>query len=296
MKVSISQIRPSPFQVRQHIDRERLQALADEIKELGYWGSLRARKQGSHYELCFGHRRLEALKLAKIKEVDLEVVTLSDDDMQTYALVENLQREGLNDDEKSRGIQTLIERFEANGEKHPRERVAKLMGLSESRLSVLLSLPGLTRQSRNFIATGKISGTTAVVAKRIGGDERGEEMIATAVKHALPKPTLEKIQRELIAIEEPDIRKKVTNAVIAGKLRDPESVRQRERQLRAETAGPSAKDLRLLIREWTQRMESWQKQLAAAAEYLDYIEGDPTGAEKFKTAARELIDTLKRFL
>jgi ParB family transcriptional regulator, chromosome partitioning protein len=292
MKVLISSIRPNAFQVRKHVDREGVQALAHEIKELGYWGSLRARKQGNHYELCFGHRRLEALKLLKIKEVDLEVVDLSDDEMATQALVENLQREGLTDVEKAEGIKQLIERYEANGQKTGRQHVAALMGLSEPRIAELLSLSALTRQSKQFVARRQISGATAVRAMRIGG----EEMIATAVKHALPQKTLQGIQQELLAISEPKIREQVTKAVVAGRLRDPESVRMRERQLRAAKTGPVPTDLRVMVRKWTKSMREWMELLDVALEYRDYMETDPEGAEKFKTAARELIDKLKGFL
>jgi ParB family transcriptional regulator, chromosome partitioning protein len=292
MKVSIDRIRPNPFQVRKHIDRERLQALADEMKELGHWGSLRARKQGTYYELCFGHRRLAALKLAKIKDVDLEVVDLSDDEMATQALVENLQREGLTDTEKAKGIKDLIDRFERDGQKNGHERVQALMGLSRSRINELLSLLGLSAQSKQFVASGQISGSTAIRAKNLGG----EEMIATAVKHGLPQKTLQQIQQELTAIPDKKIREKVMRAVVAGRVRDPESVRLRERQLRAEQTGPAPRDLRLVIRTWTKTMQEWAKQLDQAAEYIDYIEGDAEGAATFKTATRELIDKLKRFL
>jgi ParB family chromosome partitioning protein len=292
MKIPINQIRPNPFQVRQHVDRERLQALANEIKALGYWGGLRARRQGSHYELCFGHRRLEALKLLKVKEVDLEVVNLSDDDMATQALVENLQREGLTDDEKGEGIKQLIERYEAKGHSDGLQHAGKLMGLSESRLYQLLSIQKLSPQAKRFVATRQLSGHAALKAKEIGGDA----MIATAVKHALPDLTLRKIQTELASISEPTIRQKVTKAIVAGKVRDPESVRTRVRQLRAAETGQAPSDLRLWIRKWTKSMRAWSQQLDQASEYIDYIEGDVEGAVKFKAATRELIDKLKRFL
>jgi ParB family transcriptional regulator, chromosome partitioning protein len=292
MKIPISQIRPNPFQARQHVDRERVQALANEIKELGYWGSLRARKQGNYYELCFGHRRLEALKLLKIREVDLEVLKLSDDEMATQALVENIQREGLTDDEKGEGIHQLIERYEAIGYSDARQHVAALMGLGESRIKQLLSIRKLSPASKQLVATRQLSGPTALKAKEIGGDA----MIATAVKHALPDLTLRKIQSELASIPEPKIREKVTKAIVAGKVRDPESVRTRVRQLRAAETGPAPSDLRLHVRRWTKTMQDWTKQLDQASDYIDYIEGDPEGAAKFKTAIRELIDKLKRFL
>ena len=287
MKVSISQVRPNPFQVRKHVDRERVQALADEIKLVGHWGSLRARKQGSHYELCFGHRRLDALKLLKVKEVDLEVVDLSDDEMATQGLIENLQREGLTDIEKAEGIKHLMERFGQT-----RQQVAGMMGLSESRISQLLGLTGLTQQSKKHIASGKIAGSTAHLAMQLGG----EEMLATAVKHAIPRNTLQAIQQELTAISEPKIREKITKAVIAGRVREPGKVREQERKIRAVQTGPAPTDLRLIIRKWTGTIHEWNKRLDEVLPFMDYVEGDPKTATEFKAVVRELIDKLKRFL
>jgi ParB/RepB/Spo0J family partition protein len=292
MKVLISQIKPNPFQVRKQMDPERVQALADEIKELGYWGELRGRKQGANYELCFGHRRLEALKLLKIKEVDFQVVPLSDEDMATQALVENLQREGLTDIEKAEGIDRLMNQLSPTDRREGIRRVAKLMGFSsEKRVDDLLSLIEMTPQSQRLIAQKHISGQVAIEAQRFGG----ESMIETAAKHDLPLHTLRKIRQEVEAIPEPKIQERVKKAVIAGRVRDPESVREQGRKIRA-AQGAVPRDLRLIIRQWTQTMEKWNGQLDEVFPYLDYIEGDVEGAKKFKTAARELIEKLKRFL
>lgn len=292
MKVSISQVRPNPFQVRKTVDRERIKALADEIKALGYWGSLRARKKGSQYELCFGHRRLEALKLLKVKEVDLEVVDLTDSQMATQGLVENMQREGLTDIEKAEGIKQLIKHLENDGEKHARRQVAEIMGLGEGRISQLLSLFELSQPSQRLIGRGEIGGVTALFAKRLGGDA----MIETAATHKMPLHTINKISMELAAIPDPDIRDKVTKAVVAGKVRDAESVRTQERKLRARRDGPAPTDLRLIIRKWTGTIEEWNKKLDEVLPFMDYVEGDPKTATEFKAVVRELIDKLKRFL
>lgn len=293
MKVPISQIRPNPFQVRRHVDRERVQALADEIKALGYWGSLRARKKGSQYELCFGHRRLEALKLLKVKDVDLDVLDLSDDDMATQALVENLQREGLNDLEKAAGLKQLINIVDdARGEGQGTKAVSALVGLSTQRIYNLLSLLDMRSASKKLIAQKRISGTVAIEAQGFGG----EEMVETAAQHQLPLHTLRNLRAEVEAIPESTIRDRVKKAVIAGKVRDPETVRQRARQARASTSGKAPTDLHIVIRQWTKTMEKWTTQLAEVLPYIDYVEEDATGAVAFKTATRALIDRLKHFL
>jgi ParB/RepB/Spo0J family partition protein len=292
MKVSISQIRPNPFQVRTQIDPERVQALAKEIKILGYWGGLRARKNGNHYELCFGHRRLEALKILKVKEIDLELVDLSDDEMAKQALVENLQREGLNDLEKAHGFKLLMSHSAVGGI----DGVASLVGLSSERVRQLLGLLDYPADAKRLVERGQVSGAVANQARAVGGFP----MIATAAKHALSQKTLQAIQSNLLAIPEPKIREKVQRAVISGKVLDPESVREHERKIRRDQEQRDGKrpppDLKAVIRQWTQTMEKWAQQLDAVLPYLDYIETDETGAAKFKAASRALIDKLKRFL
>ena len=299
MKVPIAKIRPNPFQVRKHVDRAAINALAAEIKTLGFWGSLRARKVDGEYELCFGHRRLEALKILKWKEVDIEIVKLSDDDMASYALVENLQREGLTDIEKADGIQRLMERFNPNGnEKIPdvRNRVAELLGLSVTRLYELLQVKTLSKRSQSLIAKKEIAGGTSIRAHQLGG----EAMVETAARHRLGYHTIGKMQAELAAIAEPPIRERVRKAVVAGKVRDPESIREEvrkvSRQVAERTGTRPPPDLRVVIRAWTKTMHAWAKQLDHVEPYRNYIDEDEDTAEAFRAAIRELTDKLKRFL
>src|SRR5713226_5680034 len=97
-RVRVKDIRPNPFQVRKTYDRQTIKALAQEIESVGLWaGALRGRRSEGTVQLCFGHRRFEAVKELSWKEVDVDIVELSDDEMATQSLVENLQREGLND-------------------------------------------------------------------------------------------------------------------------------------------------------------------------------------------------------
>ena len=295
MKVPIGKIEPNPFQVRKRYDRESIQALANEIKELGMWGALRARKHGSSYELAFGHRRLAALKLLKTKDVEIEVVDLSDDDMATQAVVENLQREGLTDIEKAEGLKFLIERFDQDGKRGGRTRVAGLVGLSVRRIDDLVGLLLAPVTIRKLIENRVISGATATVAKQLGG----EKMVKTAVKLKLAQHTISKMAQEVAAIPEPKIREQVKKAVISGRVRDPESVREHERKVRRQIAKKSGTnvppDLRFVIRTWTKDIIEWNKKLDAVIPYRDYIDEDKELAAAFRSACRDLIKKLEKF-
>ena len=68
--IPVKNVFPNPFQARKKMDRDAVKALADEIRENGLWpGALRGRMKGDRVELCFGHRRLAAIKSLGWKEV-----------------------------------------------------------------------------------------------------------------------------------------------------------------------------------------------------------------------------------
>ena len=70
--VPIKDILPNPYQARKKMDREAIRNLAEEIKASGLWpGSLRGRMRGSEVELCYGHRRLAAIKHAFVPKVSI---------------------------------------------------------------------------------------------------------------------------------------------------------------------------------------------------------------------------------
>ena len=64
--------------------------------------------QGRDDPVCFGHRRLAAVKHLGWKEVEVDVVKLSDKEMALQGLIENLQREELNDADRGDGIAAYI--------------------------------------------------------------------------------------------------------------------------------------------------------------------------------------------
>ena len=107
--IELKNIKPNPFNARVDYDEKPINDLAKEIDKVGFWaGALRGRMQNGKIELCFGHRRLAALKKLGRKEVQIDVVELSDEDMAMQGLAENLQRQGLNDMEKAEGVKQLV--------------------------------------------------------------------------------------------------------------------------------------------------------------------------------------------
>src|SRR4030095_13734659 len=161
--VEVKKIVSNPFNARTSYDEQSIKELADEIKESGFWsGSLRGREKNGKVELCFGHRRLAALKLLRIPKVEVDIQSLSDDEMAMQGLAENLQRRGLNEIDKVDGIKRLAERF-------TQEQIAKMLGY-ESRdiIEKFIEIANFPEPVKKLIAQGRISGRAASVAMQFG--------------------------------------------------------------------------------------------------------------------------------
>ena len=101
VRVPLEAIKENPFQPRTIVDEAALRDLADSIGEVGLLQRPVARQTENGYELAFGHRRVDAIRLLaqdgewEGDELDLEIRELSDEDMVTFALVENVKRKDL---------------------------------------------------------------------------------------------------------------------------------------------------------------------------------------------------------
>lgn len=95
-------------QPRQVFDDAQLTALAESIKGQGILQPLLVRQKGDKYEIVVGERRFRAAFRARLDTVPAVVCTLSDEEAQEAALMENLTREDLNPVDETIGIMNLI--------------------------------------------------------------------------------------------------------------------------------------------------------------------------------------------
>ena len=107
--LSLAQIEFPAYQLRQSVEPEALQRLADTISEHGMLEPLVVRwLEGDRYELVAGLRRYRAAQKAGWEKVPACVRELSDEAALELALQENLVREDLNPLEETDGILKLL--------------------------------------------------------------------------------------------------------------------------------------------------------------------------------------------
>jgi ParB family chromosome partitioning protein len=160
----IDKISPNPHQPRSHFDTDKLQQLADSIREKGVIQPLLVIKgSGNRYTLIAGERRLRAAKLAGCDEVPVVVMDeTSDTESLELALIENIQRHDLNPIEEALAYSRLMEEFHLT-----QEEVAKKVGRQRSTITNVLRLLQLPQALQDDVVQGTISEGHARVLLRI---------------------------------------------------------------------------------------------------------------------------------
>ena len=108
----ISMVESYAGQPRKHFDQEKLEELADSIREHGVIQPLTVRKLSSgYYQIIAGERRWRAARLAGLTEIPAVVIEADDRTAMELAMIENLQREDLNPMEEAEGYHALVDQY-----------------------------------------------------------------------------------------------------------------------------------------------------------------------------------------
>ena len=148
----IDAIRPNPYQPRGSFDEESIGLLADSIREVGLLQPVLVRPAGDGYELIAGERRWRAARRAGLRTIPALVRETDDNSALEQALVENVQREGLNPLEEAAAYQQLIEDF-----KLTHEQVASRVGKSRASISNMLRLLQLPPSIQRAVRESQLS-------------------------------------------------------------------------------------------------------------------------------------------
>jgi ParB family transcriptional regulator, chromosome partitioning protein len=95
--------------IRQYLDEQKVEELANSIREFGFRGTLWVRRKNGQYYLVAGGRRYVACQLAGVHVVSVDVIEVSDTQAIMLELAENFQRQDLNPLEETVGILSLLE-------------------------------------------------------------------------------------------------------------------------------------------------------------------------------------------
>ena len=132
---------------------EKIKELAESIKQNGLLQSITVRDIGDgFYELIAGERRLRAIKYLQYPITKAIVKELTDEQMATLALIENIQREELTPIEEAHAYQELL-----SINKLTQDELAKSLGKTQATVANKLRLLKLSDKVIDAINTKKIT-------------------------------------------------------------------------------------------------------------------------------------------
>ncbi|MCQ2439924.1 MAG: ParB/RepB/Spo0J family partition protein [Oscillospiraceae bacterium] len=173
----ISRVEPRAAQPRKEFDPEKLEELADSIREYGMIQPITVRSMDrGYYQIIAGERRWRAARMAGLKEVPVRIVECDDRLASEMALVENLQRDDLKPLEEARGYRTLMEQYALT-----QEEVSLRVQKSRSAVANSLRLLSLGEEALKLVENGSLS---AGHARALLGLTEPEKQAAAARKVA----------------------------------------------------------------------------------------------------------------
>jgi ParB family chromosome partitioning protein len=152
LEVKINDVEPNQDQPRKVFDQEKLEALAQSIKDHGVVQPILVRKEGQRYIIVAGERRWRASKIAGLKTIPVVVKDLSSREVMEIALIENLQREDLNPIEEAEAYQKLMEEYGLT-----QEEVARVVGKSRAAIANSVRLLNLSEPIKEMISDGRLT-------------------------------------------------------------------------------------------------------------------------------------------
>ncbi len=171
VEIPIIQIRPCRTGARKYYSSEKLQELANSIRNNGLLQPVMVRKVTSmEYELIAGERRLRACVICGKTHIPCIVISCSDDEAKVYSLEENIQRTDLNFIEAAQGVSSYI-----RSERISQNEAARQLGKEPAEISEMLDILRLEDPERDLILRHHLSLGHAKALLRI--DDRLERRL-----------------------------------------------------------------------------------------------------------------------
>lgn len=209
LAIDIERIKPNPFQPRKEIAKDKVDELAQSIQASGLIQPIVVRRFEDGYQLVVGERRYLACKQLGWKKIAAAVKIITDNDMATTALIENLQRENLNMIEEANAYLSLMKSFNLT-----QEILAQRLGKSQSTIANKIRLLKLSPEVRSKIQEHSLTERHARALLKLDTTDRQLKMIEEVVNRGLTVNQAEKRIDKLTGGSEKKGRLKKSKPVI----------------------------------------------------------------------------------
>jgi len=186
IKIPLNKIKDNPFQPRIEMDQQKINELAQSIKNDGLLQPIPVIKNNDGtYTSIAGHRRREATKSLDKTEIEAHIIeNVTDKELATLAIAENLQREQLNIIELAMQYKTLL----TNGVFKSQRELAEAVGRNYAEISKTISALSLPEEVIEDIKQNQTTKDVKIISMlKKAGDKEDIEKTYEWIKEQRPK-------------------------------------------------------------------------------------------------------------
>lgn len=192
LEVKITEVMPNKNQPRKNFDEDKLEALAESVKEHGIIQPIIVKKSGEFYTIIAGERRWRAAKIAGLKKIPVIVRDYEEVEIREIALIENLQREDLNPIEEALGYRSLMDEYNLT-----QEQISERLGKSRSAIANSVRLLSLDDYTAAKLVAGEITEGHARCALSVPAGVVREFFVNRIIEDGLNVRQAEKLAKDL---------------------------------------------------------------------------------------------------
>ena len=200
-----SMLEPNKEQPRKSFDSEKIDELAQSIKQYGIIQPIIVCKKDDYYQIIAGERRWRAAKKAGVKEVPVVVKEYSDREIAEISLIENIQREDLNPIEEALSYKQLIDDYHLT-----QEELAQRVSKSRTVITNAMRLLKLHKDVQKMLVDGRLSAGHARAILALEDPKQQLKIANEVVEKNLSVRQTEDLVKELNEAK-PSAKKKAKN-------------------------------------------------------------------------------------
>lgn len=198
--VPLEQIKPGIHQPRHRFDTEKIQELADSIRQNGVVQPILVRPLANGFELVAGERRWRAAHLAGLSTIPAVIRNIDDRKALELSLVENLQRNDLSPVEVAKGYSVLVNEYGMT-----QENISQVVGKNRATVANMIRLLKLPKRVLEMLENELIS---TGHAKLLLSLENHNQIIIYAEKTVKQGWSVRELERQLNILKKEPVRKK----------------------------------------------------------------------------------------
>ncbi len=189
-EIDLSEIKPNPFQPRRIFDQEKIDELAQSIREHGIFQPIIVKKVLNGYIIVSGERRYRAAQLVGLNTIPSIIRQYEESKVAEIALAENLQRENLTPIEEAEAYKVVMNHLSLT-----QTELANKIGKSRSHVTNMLGLLNLPDETQQMLLTNQISMGHARALSKLENQQQINKLANLIVRKQLSVRQVEELTK-----------------------------------------------------------------------------------------------------